>query len=36
VLERVGRREQSLTALGRIQIGRELQDGGIVQGWIAM
>jgi hypothetical protein len=36
VLERVGRREQCLTALRRIQIGRELQNGGIVQGWIAM
>jgi hypothetical protein len=36
VLERVGRREQCLTALRRIQIGRQLHDGGIVQRWIAM
>jgi hypothetical protein len=36
VLERVGRREQSLAALGRVEVGGELQDGGIVQGWIAM
>jgi hypothetical protein len=36
VRECVGRREQCLTALRRIQIGRELQDGGVVQGWIAV
>jgi hypothetical protein len=36
VLERIGRCEQSLPALRRIQIGRELQDGGVVQGRIAM
>ena len=36
MLERVGRREQCLTALRRIQIRRQLQDGGVVQRWIAL